>query len=77
MERILQGREMDESVAEIRMRHQERVDVQQLKLPSKKSWDPSYLNNRKNDLILIMTPEKQDKTPPEKQDKVPFRRIKV
>ena len=25
------------------MRHQERVDVQQLKLPSKKSWNPSHL----------------------------------
>ena len=25
------------------MRHQERVDVQQLKLSSKKSWNPSHL----------------------------------
>ena len=25
------------------MRHQECVDVQQLKLPSKKSWNPSHL----------------------------------
>ena len=25
------------------MRHQERIDVQQLKLPSKKSWNPSHL----------------------------------
>ena len=24
------------------MRHQERVDVQQLKLPSKKSWNPNH-----------------------------------
>ena len=28
---------------EIRMRHQEREDVQQLKLPSKKSWKSSHV----------------------------------
>ena len=35
--------QLQEVLLEIRIRHQERVDVQQLKLSLKRSWNPSNL----------------------------------